>query len=1120
MSGPTQGSDPPERPSNPLADTIPASSPPRHSGEIEPGAPVADRYRLGAELGRGGMGRVVEAFDTQLGRTVALKEVLPTGSTNVVRRFQREVQITARLEHASIVPLYDSGKNADGKPFYVMRRVSGKPLDQLIERARGLDERLALLPNVLAAIDAIGHAHKRGVIHRDLKPQNILVGELGETVVIDWGLAKVIGEEDLEPDSVEPKIPTAADSLKTHIGAVFGTPGFMAPEQARGEELDQRGDVYALGATLYQLMAGKPPVSGKSATEMIASTITHKIVPVTRVVPEAPPELVTIIDKALAGDPKHRYANAGELAEDVRRFTTGQLVAAHNYTRWQHMARFARRHRAVLGVAAAASVAVATLAWVSVHRVLTERDAARDARAEAEQARATAEARAVELRQRADDLTLAHVRSLVDTNPTEAIAQLKQLEGSAPAVLDEAKALAKAAITRGVGRGLPTLAGFTVSFDMSADGKRLLQLNREGEMQVVDLDLGRAITTRNVGTGSNAVWVDGGTRILIVRDSQPPQLFEPVAGTLDTIGASPFTEWSVTDKGDFVAYVDENDNLGILDVKTRATTPLWTSGKVMHEIQIARDGSFIAFGESIDRKKTHVLVIDRAGKTLVDAPGRPVAFGCSTKGKLAFSIYEEIDEVQPLAPSPVVARVPIDASESHGVHWVQYHNDTLELFSFRNLIYYRDKFVTRTNNLSDTIFSADDAALNAQILNADDNHVHLLFNGLHIAIPVTSRPDSIVRIAATPSSTRIAATAGDAILVWDIADLVPHFMDLMSGTFVDERHLLQLGGTTMDWHVHDIDTDAVQTIKLDPFGLPVGVDNADDGRILGILDAMTKPPGTRTLMLVTTDRKKTLKIADVSIARLLPAGVVLARDGGHVLGAPVDSDQTNELVRLDGEARSLCPAGRNAYAVLSSAGDLVKGTLDGAIESRTHIDIVRNSFVSCEPTGVNGIVIASGNRLLRWSGTDVTEIARFVAEPAGAIDTLLALPTGLYVELANKDKFFISAQGDHTPRRMQLTGNVGIASHGTVAASISAAGQLELVDLPSLAKWSLPKLATGRADVSVSPEGTHLMQEIGGGAVWRLPRAGRDYGTWLDEITNAELDDGRLIWPWQRTKAP
>src|SRR5262245_34374711 len=216
--------------------------------------PPPERYKLGAELGRGGMGRVVEAYDVQLGRTVALKEVLPNGGPGTSRRFAREVQLTARLEHPSIVPLYDSGVTIDGRPYYVMRKVSGRPFDELVARARNLDERLTLLPSLLAAIDAVAHAHRRGVIHRDLKPANILVGELGETVVIDWGLAKVIGEEDeATRDSIPPD---PGDSLKTQIGSVFGTPGFMAPEQARGEELNTRGDVYALGATLYQLLAG------------------------------------------------------------------------------------------------------------------------------------------------------------------------------------------------------------------------------------------------------------------------------------------------------------------------------------------------------------------------------------------------------------------------------------------------------------------------------------------------------------------------------------------------------------------------------------------------------------------------------------------------------------------------------------------------------------------------------------------------------------------------------------------------------------------------------------------------------------------------------------------------
>ncbi|HUS29880.1 MAG TPA: serine/threonine-protein kinase [Kofleriaceae bacterium] len=1119
MSGPTQGSDPPGRPSSPLADTIPASSPPQHSKEIEVDAPVSDRYRLGAELGRGGMGRVVEAFDTQLGRTVALKEVLPTSSANVVRRFQREVQITARLEHASIVPLYDSGTNTDGKPYYVMRRVTGQPLDQLIERARDLDDRLALLPNVLAAIDAIGHAHRRGVIHRDLKPQNILVGELGETVVIDWGLAKVIGEEDIDPDSVEPRVPTAADSLKTQMGAVFGTPGFMAPEQARGEELDQRGDVFALGATLYHLIAGKPPVSGKSATEMIASTMAHKIVPITRLVPQTPPELVAIIDKALAADLAARYANAGDLAEDVRSFTTGQLVAAHNYTRWQHMTRFARRHRGALVVAAAASVAVAVLAWVSVHRVLTERDAARDARAEAEVQRANAEAKSVELRDRADALTLAHVRSLLDTNPTEAVAQLKHLDGSSPVVLAEAKALAKAAIMRGVARGLPSLPGMTVSFDMSADGKRVLQLTREGELQIVDIELGRAVSARAFGPGSSAAWVDGGKRVLVFLDTQPPQLFDPVAGTVDTVGTSAFSSWAITQKGDLVAYTDDNDNLALLDIKTRASTPLWTSGKVMRDIQIAADGSFIAFGEWNGPKTAHVLAIDRTGKVLVDHPGRAVAFATSAKGKLAFSLYDEIDLVEPLAPSPTVKRVPLSKTDAQSVHGLRFNIDErLQMLGFRNLTYYNGKDVWRSTTISDTLMSGKDAGMQTLVMNADDGAVHLLFGALHLPLGLTSRPDTLIRIAAVPASTRIAATAGDAILVWDLAELVPRFLPMVAGQLVDEHHLLQMGGDSMEeWNVHDLDSAAVQKIRLEPFGLVLGLDVADDGRILAMIDAIAEAgPPKRAIMIIAADRKTTSHVIDLTIARLIPGGVVFAREGGHLFGMATGATTPRELVRIDGEARSICATGPSTYAVLSSAGELVKGTLDGAIDSRAHIDIVRNSFIACEPTA-GEIIVASGNRLLRWSGTDVTEVARFEAEPAGAIDSLSPTPTGLYIELANKAKLFIAAKGDRTPRPVPLSGPLGIASHGTVAAGLSTTGQVELVDLPSLAKWTLPKLITSRGSLNVSPDGTRLFQDS---AVWRLPQAGRDYGPWLDEVTNAELVDGRIVWPWQKPKTP
>src|SRR6185436_9549943 len=163
------------------------------------------------------------ATDTMLGRVVAFKEALST-DVDTLRRFQREVRITARLEHPSIVPVHDAGESSSGAPFYVMRKVSGMPLERLVATAETLGERLALLPHIVDSAQAIAHAHERGIVHRDIKPSNIL---LGETVVIDWGLAKVIGEPD---EQTGKPLVDLDDTLKTRAGIVYGTPGFMAPE--------------------------------------------------------------------------------------------------------------------------------------------------------------------------------------------------------------------------------------------------------------------------------------------------------------------------------------------------------------------------------------------------------------------------------------------------------------------------------------------------------------------------------------------------------------------------------------------------------------------------------------------------------------------------------------------------------------------------------------------------------------------------------------------------------------------------------------------------------------------------------------------------------------------------
>lgn len=307
--------------------TAPAN---RFAREAPPGEPargtLTERYELLTEHARGGLGRVLDAHDHQLDRRVAIKELL-VPSAAAEARFVREAKITGRLEHPAIVPIHELGHHANGSPYYVMKKVAGRPLRDLIADAPAFAERLALVPHVLAVADAVAYAHAQGIIHRDLKPSNVIVGDYGETVVIDWGLAKDLTDTDPDPDA-EPYRAAAGDTL-TVAGQILGTPAFMPPEQARGEPLDERADVYALGAMLYNVLTGEPPYRADSTDELLALVKTSPPEPLARGARETPPELAAIVARSMARDSGDRYPTAREFTDDLRRFQAGQLVSAH-----------------------------------------------------------------------------------------------------------------------------------------------------------------------------------------------------------------------------------------------------------------------------------------------------------------------------------------------------------------------------------------------------------------------------------------------------------------------------------------------------------------------------------------------------------------------------------------------------------------------------------------------------------------------------------------------------------------------------------------------------------------------------------------------------------------------
>lgn len=344
------------------------------------------RFRVVRPHAKGGLGVVFVARDQELNREVALKEIQQLYASDEVARarFTLEAEITGSLEHPGIVPVYGLGSYEDGRPFYAMRFIRGDSLKEAIERyhqpksARKLVttertlELRQLLGRFVDVCQAVAYAHSRGVLHRDLKPGNIMLGKYGETLVVDWGVAKALGQSDPEASPVSEGAfqPASGSSVDpTQQGTVVGTLAYMSPEQANGR-LDTVGtgtDVFSLGATLFHILTGQPPYYGVPGEEL-RGRIRDGCFPSPRQIrKDIPASLEAICLKAMAHVPSDRYATAGELADDIEHFLADEPTHAYRDNLWERAQRWLRRHR---GAALSGIVGLAMISLISAVSVV------------------------------------------------------------------------------------------------------------------------------------------------------------------------------------------------------------------------------------------------------------------------------------------------------------------------------------------------------------------------------------------------------------------------------------------------------------------------------------------------------------------------------------------------------------------------------------------------------------------------------------------------------------------------------------------------------------------------------------------------------------------------------
>jgi WD40 repeat protein len=556
--------------------------------------PALPGYEILGELGRGGMGVVYQARQTGLNRTVALKMVLAGAHAGPeqLARFKAEAEAAARLQHPNIVQVYEVGEH-QGTPYFSLEYVGGGSLALRLDGTPLGPRAAAELTAVLAR--PVHFAHQRGVIHRDLTPGNILLGDDGTPKITDFGLAKQIG----------------ADTGRTQSGAVLGTPSYMAPEQAGGKtrEVGPAADVYSLGAILYELLTGRPPFKTDSILETLSQVIHDDPVPPRLLQPKVPRDLETICLKCLQKEPRKRYASAAALAEDLARYLGGESIEARPTPAWERGVKWARRRpalAALLLVSGVAVVALASLGWLDDLRLQQALAATRRAQADAEVQRGLAVTSEADARRQLEFARrslyvqqLTQVAGLWQQDPSRGLELLGDTDRCPPALRDFAWGLFHRLCRRDrlVCDGQPQRI-LCVAY--SPDGTLLAVGDEEGQVRLRDLASGAErlhFPAHRFGVNALAFAADGRSLVTAGGDGRA-RLWDVATATERVVLAGQHEDavWAVawSPDGSTVATGSIDKRVKLWDAHTGALLATLWHGNWVNGVAFAPDGTKLA----------------------------------------------------------------------------------------------------------------------------------------------------------------------------------------------------------------------------------------------------------------------------------------------------------------------------------------------------------------------------------------------------------------------------------------------------------------------------------------------------------------------------------------------